>query len=146
MVWRLADMNAFTGGCHYDHDCGQLINRCGACPQLGSTDPEDLSRQVWKRKQAVFGALATNWLHIVALCRWMLELVKESPLLNQFPVTLIPNGVDLEEFAPRDRRLAREVLGIPQRAQVVMFVSDDVTNRRKGWADTGSRTLPGFSR
>lgn len=73
-----------------------------------------------------------NRLHIVALCRWMLELVKDSPLLSQFPVTLIPNGVDLEEFAPRDRRLAREVLGIPQGAQVVMFISDDVTNRRKG--------------
>lgn len=132
-VWRLADMNAFTGGCHYDHDCGQLIKGCGACPQLGSTDPEDLSRQVWKRKQAVFGAMETNRLHIVALCRWMVELVKDSPLLSKFPVTLIPNGVDLEEFAPRDRRFAREVLGIPQGAQVVMFVSDDVTNRRKGF-------------
>ena len=134
IVWRLADMNPFTGGCHYDHECGRFMDECGACPQLGSADREDLSRQVWKRKQAVFGALEKNRLHIVVLCRWMLELVKDSPLLSQFPVTLIPNGVDLEEFAPRDRRLAREVLGIPQGVQVVMFVSDDVTNRRKGFS------------
>lgn len=134
IVWRLADMNALTGGCHYDHDCGQLVKGCGACPQLGSTDPEDLSRQIWKRKQAVFGRLEVNRLHIVALCRWMHKLVKDSPLLSRFPVTLIPNGVDLEEFAPRDRRFSREVLGIPQGAQVVMFVSDDVTNRRKGFS------------
>ena len=64
----------------------------------------------------------------------MLELVKNSPLLSRFPVTLIPYGIDLEEFAPRDRRFAREVLGIPQGAQVVMFVSDDLTNRRKGFS------------
>ncbi len=134
IVWRLADMNAFTGGCHYDDDCGRLINGCGACPQLGSTDPEDLSRQVWKRKQSVFAALEVTRLHIVALSHWMLKLVKDSPLLSRFPVTLIPNGVDLEEFAPRDRRLAREVLGIPQGAQVVMFVSDYIVNRRKSFS------------
>ncbi len=134
IVWRLADMNPFTGGCHYDHDCRQFMTGCGACPQLGSTDRKDLSRQVWKRKEAVFGLLEKKRLHIVVLCRWMFELVKHSPLLSRFPVTLIPNGVDLDEFAPRDRCLAREVLGIPQGAQVVMFVSDDMTNRRKGFS------------
>jgi glycosyltransferase involved in cell wall biosynthesis len=134
VVWELHDMNAITGGCHYDEDCGKHISGCGACPQLGSTDPEDLSRQVWKRKQEVLSALEVNRLHISAPSRWMLELVKNSPLLSRFPVTLIPYGIDLEEFAPRDRRFAREVLGIPQGAQVVMFVSDHLTNRRKGFS------------
>ena len=134
VVWLMHDMNVMTGGCHYDDDCGRYVSGCGACPQLGSTDPEDLSRQIWKRKQDVFGALEANRLHIVAPSRWMLELVKSSPLLSRFPVTLIPNGIDLEEFAPRDRGVAREVLGIPQGAQVVMFVSDNLTNRRKGFS------------
>lgn len=134
IVWRLADMNALTGGCHYDHDCGRLAKGCGACPQLGSSDPEDLSRRIWQRKQEAFRALEPNALHIVTLCRWMSTLVKDSPLLSRFPVTLIPNGVDLEEFAPRDRRLARDVLGIPKNAHVVMFVSDLLTNRRKGFS------------
>jgi glycosyltransferase involved in cell wall biosynthesis len=132
VVWQLHDMNILTGGCHYDEDCGRYRNQCGACPQLGSTDPEDLSRQIWKRKQAVFGTLEANQLHFVAPSRWMLELVKESPLLSRFPATLIPYGIDVEEFVPQDRRFAREVLGIPQGAQVVMFVSDNLTNRRKG--------------
>ena len=134
VVWQLHDMNVITGGCHYDQGCGRHMNGCGACPQLGSTDPEDLSRQIWERKQVVFGALEVNRLHIVVPSRWMLELVEASPLLSQFPVTLIPYGVDLEDFAPRDRRHAREALGIPQGAQVVMFVSDDLTNPRKGFS------------
>lgn len=132
VVWLLHDMNTLTGGCHYDDDCGQHRTQCGACPQLGSTDPEDLSRQVWKRKQAVFEALDAKRLHIVVPSRWMLELVKDSPLLSKFPAALIPYGVDVEEFFPRDRRFAREMLGIPQGAQVVMFVSDNLMNRRKG--------------
>lgn len=134
VVWQLHDMNVMTGGCHYDHDCGRYVRGCGACPQLGSTDPADLSRQVWKRKQGVFGALEANQLHLVAPSRWMLQLVKGSPLLSKFSATLIPYGVDVEEFAPRDRQFAREILGIPQGAQVVMFVSDHLTNGRKGFS------------
>jgi glycosyltransferase involved in cell wall biosynthesis len=132
VVWVLHDMNVMTGGCHYDQECGRHISRCGACPQLGSTDPEDLSRQVWKRKQGVFDALEANRVHIVAPSRWMFDLAKASPLVSRFPVTLIPYGIDMEEFAPHDRRFAREVLGIPQEAQIVMFVSDNLTNQRKG--------------
>jgi len=134
VVWQLHDMNVMTGGCHYDQDCGRHMNGCGACPQLGSTDPEDLSRQIWKRKQVVFSALEVNRLQIVVPSRWMLEQAKASPLLAQFPVTLIPYGIDMEEFAPRDRRFAREVLGIPQEAQIVMFLSDNLTNQRKGFS------------
>lgn len=134
VVWQLHDMNIMTGGCHYYHDCGRYVSGCGACPQLGSTDPADLSRQIWKRKQGVFGALEANQLHLVAPSRWMLQLVKGSPLLSKFSATLIPYGVDVEEFAPRDRQFARELLGIPQGAQVVMFVSDHLTNGRKGFS------------
>jgi glycosyltransferase involved in cell wall biosynthesis len=132
VVWQLHDMNILTGGCHYDQGCGKYRNGCGGCPQLGSTDPEDLSRQIWKRKQSVFNALEAKRLHIVALSHWMLDLVKASPWLSRFPVTLIPNGIDVDEFAPRDRCFAREMLGLPQAAQVVMFISDELTNLRKG--------------
>jgi glycosyltransferase involved in cell wall biosynthesis len=144
VVWLLHDMNVMTGGCHYDDGCGRFMNGCGVCPQLGSTDPEDLSRQIWKRKQEVFGALEANRLHIVAPSRWMFELVKGSPLLSKFPVTLIPYGIDLEEFAPRDRSFARDVLGIPQGAQVVMFVSESLTNQRKGFSFL-TAALPGLT-
>ncbi|MGQ0810071.1 MAG: glycosyltransferase family 4 protein [Nitrospiraceae bacterium] len=134
VIWRLADMNALTGGCHYDHECGRFLTGCGLCPQLGSLDANDLSRTVWRRKFEVFRMCDPHKLHIVALCRWMAEQVQHSPLLGKFPVTIIPNGIDLQEFAPRDPRLARELLGIPQETCVVLFTSDDVNNRRKGLA------------
>ena len=57
LVWRLADMAPLTGGCHYDQGCGRFAARCGACPELGSTDENDLSRQVWQRKDRALGAL-----------------------------------------------------------------------------------------
>ena len=134
IFWRLSDMNALTGGCHFDDGCGRYASACGFCPQLGSTDPNDLSRQIWRRKQAVFESVEPTRLHIIALNRWMAETARRSPLLAKFPVTIVPNGVDTEVFQPHDMRKAREFLGIPQDPRVVLFAAEAVSNRRKGLA------------
>lgn len=134
VIWRLSDMNAFTGGCHYDEECGRYAQQCGACPQLGSHDPRDLSFQIWERKRAAYRAVPPGRLHIVALNRWMADSVRRSSLLADVPVTIIPNGLDTAEYAPRDKASARDVLGIPQSARVVLFVAASLENRRKGFA------------
>ena len=134
IVWTLHDMNPFTGGCHYDLDCGRYINHCGACPQLGSSDKTDLSHQIWRRKERVFSQVRRDRLHMVTPSRWLAERVKASNILGGFPLSVIPYGLDIEDFAPRDRRAARNVLGIPQEAKVVLFVADVTDNMRKGFA------------
>jgi len=134
VVWTLRDMNVFTGGCHYDAGCDHYMAQCGACPQLGSSDEEDLSRQVWKRKRELFGTLDERRLHIVTPSRWMADEVRRSSLLgDRFAVSVIPNGVNTDEFAPRDQAAARAALGIPQESLVVLFVAYSVAPRRKGF-------------
>ena len=49
IVWTLHDMNAFTGGCHYDLGCGRYLGECGNCPQLLAAGANDLSREIWTR-------------------------------------------------------------------------------------------------
>jgi glycosyltransferase involved in cell wall biosynthesis len=135
VVWTLRDMNIFTGGCHYDAGCERFTERCGACPQLGSTREDDLSRGVWRRKRDAFESLDERRLHIVTPSRWMAGEVRRSSLLgDRFAVSVIPNGVNTDEFAPRDRAAARSILGIPQEALVVLFVAYSVAPRRKGFA------------
>ncbi|TKB91441.1 MAG: glycosyltransferase, partial [Nitrospira sp.] len=133
VVWRIADMNPITGGCHYDEGCGKYLAGCGSCPQLGSDDPQDLSRQVWTRKEAIFGGIEPHRLHFVALNRWMASNLAQHPFLNRFPVTIIPNGLDTDIFFPQDRKVAREVLGLPQDATIVLFVASTVQIRYKGF-------------
>ncbi len=140
VVWTLHDMNAFTGGCHYDHGCNRFYEKCGSCPQLGSNDNGDLSRQIWKRKKKVFEKVLTQHLHIVTPSNWLSQEVKKSSLLCKFKVTVIPNGIDTEQFSPRDKDCVRQVLGIPLKAKVILFVAQSVNNRRKGF-DLLSRAL-----
>ena len=137
VVWTLRDMNIFTGGCHYDAGCDSYVAQCGACPQLGSTDGEDLSRQVWNRKRELFETLDERRLHIVTPSRWMADEVRSSSLLgDRFAVSAIPNGVNTDEFAPRDRAAARATLGLPQDSLVRTFRYRSCTSER--WLRTGS--------
>ncbi len=133
VVWTLHDMNAVTGGCHYDMGCGKFAQQCGGCPQLGSDDERDLAAQIWVRKRTVFASLDPRRVCIVAPSQWLARVAKESPVLGRFRVETIPYGIDLQDFAPRDRLAARDVLGIPSDAKVVLFLAEMVDNRRKGF-------------
>jgi glycosyltransferase involved in cell wall biosynthesis len=133
IVWTFHDMNPFTGGCHYDEGCGRFVERCGGCPQLGSKDLHDLSRQIWRRKRNIFQHIEPETLHIVTPSFWLSEEAKRSSLLGRFSSSVIPYGLDTDIFSPRDPNIARAVLGVPQSARVVLFVAGSTNNWRKGF-------------
>jgi glycosyltransferase involved in cell wall biosynthesis len=132
IVWTLHDMNVFTGGCHYDDGCQRYTQRCGACPQLGAREQEDLSRRVWNRKKQAFSSIPRNMFKVVADSRWLATEASKSSLLGGFSIDSICYGLDIQSFAPRNGASARVALGIPRESFVVMFAADWVENRRKG--------------
>jgi len=133
VVWRLSDLNPFTGGCHYDQGCGRYKSKCGACPQLGSEQENDLSRAVWERKKEAFDSIDTNQLHFVAQSEWIKDQVQASPLTERFPATVIPNGLNPDLFQPRDTEGLRSALEIPREHRIVLFVAQSAQNHRKGF-------------
>ena len=54
----------------------------------------------------------------------MEERVKSSPLLNRFPCTRIPFGIDFDVFRPLDKHQCRQAIGIPPVANVLSFRHD----------------------
>jgi len=136
LVWTVHDLNPLTGGCHYDAGCNRftLDPGCGACPQLGSADPLDLSRDIWSRKRTALADVPSERMHVVACSEWTARQVRASMLMNRFPLRVIPLSVDPTVFFPRDRAAARAVLGLPVDGAVVLFAADSVANRRKGFA------------
>ncbi|WP_259122928.1 glycosyltransferase family 4 protein [Salinibacter ruber] len=134
VVWTLHDMNPFTGGCHYNVRCNQYRESCGQCPQLGSTDENDLSRSVWSRKERAYReAIENGRLEVVAPSEWLAEEARRSTLFSKAPVHVIPNGLDHETFHPRNTDGLRSALSIPADHRVLLFVADSTQNRRKGF-------------
>jgi glycosyltransferase involved in cell wall biosynthesis len=140
LVWTLHDMNVFTGGCPYDQGCGRFRDRCGRCPQLGSSRDDDLSRRVLERKQRVFQSVLPG-LQVVADSEWLAAEARRSSLLARADIQAIHYGLDLDVFAPRPRAVARSVFGLPDGRPVVLFVSDALGNPRKGFESLGEALL-----
>lgn len=134
VVWTLHDMNAFTGGCHYSYDCLNYQARCGFCPQLGSNFENDLSRNNWIVKELIMSSLSTNNLHLVTPSNWLAKAAGRNTLLNRFPITVIPHGLDTTVFNKISKVVARQKLGLPVSRPILLFAAYYLFNRLKGFS------------
>jgi glycosyltransferase involved in cell wall biosynthesis len=104
-------------------NCERWKTGCGECPHLDTYPAmrHDQTAANWKRKQEIY---SKSRLSIVAPSDWLLSIAKQSilaPAIVQSKV--IPNGIDLNTFNPKDKSLARNKLGLPLDAIILLFVS-----------------------
>jgi glycosyltransferase involved in cell wall biosynthesis len=130
IVWSLHDMWAFTGGCHYDEDCGRYINKCEKCPILGSEDKRDLSARIFERKIKTFKDLDIT---IVGVSKWLELCAKQSQLLRNKRIMNIPNPLNTEIYKPVNKNLAKELLGIAANQKIILFGALNISQPRKGY-------------
>ena len=132
IVWSLHDMWSFTGGCHYDEECGRYVDSCGQCKVLKSIENNDLSRDVFIRKHKTYSQIDN--LTIVGLSHWLSDCAKESSLFNNRKVVTIPNPIDTNIFKPIDKRRAREIFSLPKDKKLILFGAMSSTgDPRKGF-------------
>ena len=102
VVWTLHDCWAFTGHCSYFDfvDCDCWKTQCCNCP-LKNEYPKsfflDRSRKNYSQKKELFTGVQN--LTIVTPSKWLANSVKQS-FLQQYPITIINNGIDLSVFQP----------------------------------------------
>lgn len=132
VVWTLHDCWPYTGHCaFYDYTaCEGWKTGCRACREYQRTYPYALFRnhtiQNYERKRAAFTGVAD--LTVVTPSRWLAGEVKQS-FLKEYPVQVIPNGIDRKCFRPV-KSLLRQRLGLEGRF-VILGVAN-VWERRKG--------------
>jgi putative colanic acid biosynthesis glycosyltransferase len=102
VVWTLHDCWAFTGHCSYFTyaKCERWKTGCYSCPEKKSYPRSvifDNSKSNYARKKKAFTG-AKN-MTLVTPSQWLAGLVKES-FLRDYPVQVIPNGIDTEVFKP----------------------------------------------
>lgn len=131
LVWSLHDMWAMTGHCGYSYECERWKTGCGRCPHRDEYPPVGLDTTAlhWRLKDRTYRQAQMT---IVTGSTWMASLVRQSPLLNRFPVQTIPYGTDLSVFRPLDKAQARRILGLPSEARVILFFAGP--EPRKGTA------------
>ncbi len=119
LIWTFHDLWPFTGGCHNPLTCTSYKQTCGRCPILHSTRENDLSKRVFQRKQSVYSEIRD--MTITTPSRWLAQRVKESTLLGNRIVVVIPNGLDTSVFRSSGREGARKRLNLPTGKKIILF-------------------------
>lgn len=116
VVFTLHDMWLLNGAAHYSTDGRFRSSYSRESRPIGDTGI-DWDRKVWLRKKQ---SLRTNC-HLIAPSRWLAECANKSALVQNWPIHVIPNPLDVNFWAPLDRRAARSLLGLPQDGLVILF-------------------------
>ena len=131
VVWTLHDCWSFTGHCAYfDYvGCDKWKTGCYSCPEKKAYPSSlifDNSKNNYINKKEIFTGVKN--LTIVTPSQWLANLVQES-FLNEYPVKVINNGIDLNVFKPIESRF-REKYNLQDNFIILGVAS--TWNRRKG--------------
>ncbi len=129
VVWRMPDMWSFSGIEHLCPDATRLTEGYiggGPSGQAGA----DLDRRVWKVKARLYESL--DKIVFVAPSQWLANCARESKLLRDKRVEIIPTSCDVEKFKPLDRRACKAALGLPDQAPLILTGATCMRTKWKG--------------
>ena len=130
VVWTMHDIWPATGICHYTRGCKHFKTRCYSCQLLpGKGGETDLAYKTWEAKRRM---LKGQNIHFVTCSRWLEGEARQSALLVGQQVVSIPNTIDTHVFTRCDKTTARMAANLPLDKKIILFVSQKVTDVRKG--------------
>lgn len=129
VVWTMHDLWPATAICHYARGCELFMKACDQCRLLPGDSPHGLANKVWRRKQQM---LSRQQITCVCCSEWLAGEAQKSALLSGQKIVSIPNPIDTRLFRPQDKHLAKASLQLPQDKRIILFVSQRVTDPRKG--------------
>ncbi|MCX7744999.1 MAG: glycosyltransferase [Flavobacteriales bacterium] len=122
-----------SGHCVHSFDCRKWMTGCGNCPDLTIPSPvkRDNTALNWIRKKRIY---SRSKLYVGTPCNWLAAKVRQSMLYPACQeLKVIPHGVDQNVFYPKDKRLSKEALGLPEDCVVFLFSANGI--RKNRWKD-----------
>lgn len=126
-VWTLHDMWPFCATEHYT-ESSDWMN--GYINHDGNFLAKNINKFIWNKKNKLWN----KPFEIVAPSRWMADCAKKSLLFNSWPITVIRNPIDTDQWFSENKKIARKKLGLPIDSSLILFGSAQGTNDpRKGF-------------
>jgi len=129
IVWTFHDQNPFLGVEHFaelflgpDDNGEAIIRQCTAYEAK-------IEKKYKQIKSYIFKDLSIN---IIVLSNWMKNEVLSSQMFPLAKINFIPNGIDSNHFGILDKMFCRKLLNLPLNKKIILFVSDNINNNRKG--------------
>ena len=114
IVWTLHDMWPFLGSAHLSENPIQNNEEFNKLKRI--------DKWVYLRKK--------NWrnpINIVTPSKWLESLVKQSSLMNNWPVITIPHPIDTSYWKPDPEENSRDLVGLPGKKTIILYGADGGT-------------------
>ena len=136
IYWTFHDCWPITGHCAYFvmAECERWKTGCCHCPSKTNYPISyfiDASRKNYADKRKLFNSVDN--MEIIVPSKWMENWVKQS-FLKKYPVTVIPNGIDLKTFTYTKDNKVLDKYNIPQDKKIILGVAN-IWEDRKGLGD-----------
>jgi len=121
VILNLRDAWLLSGHCAHSLDCQRWRTGCGQCPHLGTYPAvmRDATAFNWQRKQSIF---ASGRFYITTVSQWLMDKVRAS-MMQGVQYRVIPNAINLDIYRPGAKLQARQLLGLPPQAKIVLFTA-----------------------
>jgi len=134
LIISMHDAWLLSGHCAHSFNCERWVRGCGNCPDL-KIYPEikrDATAYNWRKKDQIY---SRSQLYIATASQWLMKKVKQSILAPAIlEDRVIPYGVDLAVFRPREKSEVRAILNIPQ-DRPVLLTSAKSLRKKNYWMD-----------
>jgi len=131
IVWTMHDMWPCTGICHHARTCERYRQQCRNCFFQHHPAKKDISAAVFRKKQLYYQPANISF---VTCSDWLNKRAANSALLSQKQITTIANPIDTKVFAPFDKIISREKLGLPTNKKLILFSAVNLSDYRKGFS------------
>jgi glycosyltransferase involved in cell wall biosynthesis len=130
LVWTMHDMWAATGVCHHTGYCEGYKKQCGNCPLINLANRHDLSHTTWQRKHKLY---TKRNITFVAVSNWLAARCRESTLLRDADIKVIPNAFPVEQYS-LEPKYSRAQLGLPgdERCRLIVMGAARLDDPIKG--------------
>ena len=132
IIWTLHDSWPFCGSEHHPNGLydRRFIDGYRRDNRNKNDQGLDLNRWTWERKYK-------NWktpITIVSPSSWLASCAKQSKLMHNWQVKVIPHPLDLNTFRPYHKELSRKNFALPLKKILILFGSlNKFDNELKGW-------------
>ncbi len=116
IIWTMRDEWAYTGGAHYISDFEKY-------------EKSYISKLLKNFKKKIYNK---NF-QFVALSNWLKNKAEKSEILNNSQIIKIDNNIQLKDFNVIDKNVAKSILGLTTKKQIILYGAQNPQSERKGW-------------
>ena len=123
----------YTGGCSHSLECNRWKTGCGECPRLWSGPHSlvfDRTHYFWNRFNEIYRDFSK--LKIVCVSDWLKDRAAESPFFQNTEISVIENGIDVENTFYPQKHLNKKYQAITEGKIVLLHVTPSFKSKIKG--------------